>query len=303
MNYDYDPKRINDYLRRLNPTDFLVGFTSLAVEGNMYEDDCQFDEGALETIISICEDDVLVKLFSSFQSSIIGNIEEYHYLYLFSSIINSLFHIIMYRPHLLPSIRPHLNSSILMGRIEGLITKNENYEGNLQSFLFSIGEQLNDTVSYTIRTMVDSLVMTDIYNHFDGVLEIEEEYSEDDIKFMYESMKKFAYVLMRIFVESAYFVVTSCSPYRYMNDIINEGVMYLVDEFRYLSKELMPLVCKTVDLDLFNEYTGEEGVMPKRPTIYDLCMSALEEMGFTLKGESLYKQSNSRKGEYEIWVN
>lgn len=303
MNYDYDPKRINDYLRRLNPTDFLVGFTSLSVEGNIYEAECQFDEGELETLISICDDDVLVKLFSSFQSSIIGNVDEYSYMYLFSSIISSLFHIIMYRPHLLPSIRPHLNSGILMGRIEGLITKNENYEGNLQSFLFSIGEQLNDTVSYTIRTMVDSLIMTDIYNHFDGVLEIEGEYSEEDIKFMYDSMKKFSDLLMKIFVESAYFVVTSCSPNRYMDDIINTGVMYLVDEFRYLSKELIPLVCKTVDLDLFNEYTGEEGVMTKRPTIYDLCMSALEEMGFILKEESLYKQSNSRKGEYELWVN
>ena len=74
-----NPQEVNRYLRRISPTDYLVGLTSLVVEGSIYDEESQYDEYIADTIIGMLEDDVLVRIFSSFQMAEIPYTEYMYY--------------------------------------------------------------------------------------------------------------------------------------------------------------------------------------------------------------------------------
>lgn len=298
-----NPEMVNNYLRRISPTDYLVGLTSLAVEGNLYDEDSQFDDYHADVIIGMLEDDVLIRLFSTFQMAEIPY-KEHIYYPIFTIVVKALFHIVIYRPHLLDKIRPHLNSRILMGRIEGVVRMN-NEGGSIDGLLYQIGEDLNSTMESSLRDVIDSEIMAELYSHFDGTVDLieEEPFSDNDIEWMYELMVLFVKLCVDIFLNSAYFTNLSCNPENYLNDIINVGTMYLIEEFRYNNSLLISLACERVNLDIFNEIATHSNALIKvRPTIYELCIKELETRGFTFLKGSLYKQSNSRKGAMELWL-
>ena len=302
-----NPQEVNRYLRRISPTDYLVGLTSLVVEGSIYDEESQYDEYVADTIIGMLEDDVLVRLFSSFQMAEIPHTEHMYYS-IFSIIIKALFHIIIYRPHLIKEIKPHLNTSILLGRIEGVIRRNNEDQSELDSILYSLGEDLNSELEHAIKNIIDSEVMTDIYSHFDGTVDLmpNEPFDESDIECMYHNVLRFVDLCIDLFLNSAYFVNISCNPKNYLNDMINVGTMFLIEEFRYNNPLLINLVCEKIDLDLFidDKYKlhSNNSLVKSRPTIFELCYKNLVDRGFILQGNQLYKQSSSRKGAMELWL-
>ena len=109
-----------------------------------------------------------------------------------------------------------------------------------------------------------------------------------------------------LFLDSAYFVNISCNPKNYLDDLIKVGIMFLIEEFRYNNPLLINLVCERIDLDLFidDKYKlhSNNSLVKSRPTIYELCYKNLVDKGFLLQGNQLYKQSNSRKGAMELWL-